>query len=212
MAKNTIFSLIITLFLAPSLGAHPVSFKGGYSFMAFHQADMTDWQLLYTFHPRSAIGVDYIKDSMEPESRYFLIPRLSWLVKRWNSLESQGNLYVYGGVGVARQGALTQAAALGAVEADYETQEVYVSGKATQLRAEHLNALEIYQLRAGFAPYVGESGDLHAWLIGQAQYLPNATMESLRVGPVLRLFHRNVLWELGLTTQGSWNFNFMVHW
>ena len=212
MLRKAQFLALIPILFGSLSFAHPVSFKGGYSFMAFNQSDMFDWQLLYTFHPKHALGVDFIRDTMEPQERYFLIPRLSWLVHRWNEFDSQANIYVYGGVGIARKGDRTELAAEGAIEADYETRKIYFSGKATAVAARNFDTLAIYQLRAGFAPYVGEANDLHAWLIGQLQYLPFAPEESLRIGPVLRTFYKNVLWELGVTTKGSWNFNFMVHW
>lgn len=211
LRKAHFFALMFTLWAPFSFG-HPVSFKGGYSFMAFNQSDMYDWQLLYTFEPKLAVGVDFIRDTMEPQERYFLIPRLSWLVQRWNEFDSQANIYVYGGLGLARKGDRSETAAEGAIEADYETRKVYFSGKATAVAARNFDTLAVYQARAGFAPYVGEANDLHAWLIGQLQYLPFAPEQSVRFGPVLRMFYKNVLWELGVTTKGSWNFNFMVHW
>jgi len=180
--------------------------------MAFNQADMLDWQLLYTFHPKLSLGVDFIRDTMEPQERNFLIPRVSWLVRRWNETDSQANIYVYGGVGVAHKGDLTAPAVEGGVEMDYETRSLYFSGKAQIIAARNFNTLAVYQLRAGFAPYVGEANELHSWIIAQAQYLPYAPENSLRVGPVLRMFYKNVLWELGVSTKGNWNFNFMVHW
>lgn len=180
--------------------------------MAFNQADMLDWQLLYTFHPKLSLGVDFVRDTMEPQERFFLIPRMSWLVKRWNETDSQTNIYVYGGVGAARKGDLTEPAVEAAIESDYETRSIYLSGKAQVIAAKNFNTLAVYQLQAGFAPYVGESNELHSWLLARVQYLPFAPEQSVRVGPALRMFYKNVLWELGVTTRGNWNFNFMVHW
>ena len=212
MLKRTQLFISCIIIGAPLSLAHPVSFEDGWSFMAFNQSDMYDWQLLYTFKPNLSLGVDFIRDNMELQERYFLIPRLSWLVKRWNETESQANIYVYGGVGAARKGSFSNPAIEGAIEADYETRAVYFSSKAQIVAAQDFNTLATYQLRAGFAPYLGESGELHSWLIGQVQYLPFAAEQSLRVGPVLRMFYKNVLWEFGVSTKGSWNFNFMVHW
>lgn len=201
----------LLLLISGNALAHPVAFKGAWSFMAFNQPDMLDWQLLYSFHRKFSLGVDYFRDTMEGQPRYFLIPRVSWLVNRWYGADSQGNIYVYGGIGAAKKSGADSLAAEGAIEADYETREIYFSGKALVVAANGFDTLTMYQLRAGFAPYVGEFEDLHTWLILQGQYFPNAVDERLRVGPVMRFFYNNVLWELGVTTQGSWNFNFMVH-
>lgn len=180
--------------------------------MAFNQADMLDWQLLYSFERNFSFGLDFYRDTMEGPDRYFLIPRLSWLVNRWNGDGYQANIYVFGGVGAARKNSITEPAIEGALEADYETRQIYFSGKATAVAAKNFDTLAVYQLRAGFAPYQGGFEELHSWLIGQAQYLPYARENRWRVGPVLRLFYKSVLWEVGVTTQGNWNFNFMVHW
>lgn len=211
LGKSKVYALWLLTYGALAFG-HPVTFKGGWAFMAFNQPDMYDWQLLYTFKPKLSLGVDFIGDSMEPRERYFLIPRLSWLVKRWNEADSQANIYVSGGVGLANKGSLNHPAVEGAIEADYETRSIYFSGKAQIVAAQGFNTLALYQLRAGFAPYLGESGELHSWLIGQVQYLPFAPDQTLRVGPVLRMFYKNVLWELGVSTKRTWNINLMVHW
>ncbi len=211
MLLKRIGFLAIPLIFAFSAQAHPVAFKGAWSFMAFNQSDMLDWQLLYSFERQFSLGVNYYRDTMEGPERQYLIPRLSWLVKRWNGDDSQANIYVYGGIGVARKSNLTQLAGEGTIEADYETREVYFSGKATLLGAKGFDNFTQYQLRAGFAPYLTDFSGLHSWLILQALYLPNALQNRMRVGPVLRLFYKSVLWETGITTQGLWNLNFMVH-
>ena len=204
--------LLLGLILGTQVWAHPVAYKGAFSFMALNQKDMLDWQLLYSFERNLSFGLDFIHDTMEGPDRYFLIPRLSWLVHRWNEKDSQANIYVYGGAGVGKMDLGYRTAAEGALEADYETREIYFSGKATVVAAKDFKTLDVYQLRAGFAPYVGEFDSLHSWLIGQVQYVPSSNDEQWRVGPVVRLFYRNVLTELGVSAKGSWNINFMVHW
>jgi len=201
----------ILLFWGGSLVAHPVAYKGAWSFMAFNQPDMQDWQLLYSVARKFSLGVNYIHDTMEGADRYFLIPRVSWLVNRWNGKDYQANIYVYGGIGIAKKNALNEVAGEAAIEADYETRKVYFSGKASAVVAKGFDTLAIYQLRAGFAPYEGGYDEIQAWLIAQAQYLPFAKSEPVRVGPVVRIFYRNVLTEMGVSAQGTWNFNFMVH-
>ncbi len=199
------------LFAPFQLIAHPVAYKGAWSFMAFNQSDMLDWQLLYSFERKFSAGLDFYRDTMAGPERLFLIPRLSWLVNRWNGSDSQTNIYVYGGIGALRTQSDTRWAAEGSLEADYETRQVYFSGKATAVAAKNTQTLAVYQARAGFAPYEGGFEELNAWLIGQFQYFPFANDEQIRVGPFLRLFYRSVLWELGTTTKGDLNFNFMVH-
>lgn len=207
--KNYIFVLISLI--SGVLSAHPVAYKGAWSFMAFNQKDMLDWQVLYSFERNLSLGVEFIHDTMEGPDRYFLMPRLSWLVHRWNEKDSQANIYVYGGAGIGKKELEYRAAGEGSIEADWETRKYYTSGKATVVGAKDFETLTVYQLRAGFAPYVGEFNDLHSWLIAQFQYIPSSKDEPLRFGPVMRFFYRSALWEVGVSTKGNWNLNFMVH-
>lgn len=211
MWRKILNLVCLTGLIVPQAFSHPVAFKGAWSFMAFSQKDMLDWQLLYSFERNLSLGVDFIHDTMEGPERYFLIPRISWLVLRWNEKESQANIYVYAGAGVGKRELDYRTAGEGAIEADWESQKYYVSGKATVVAAKDFETLDVYQFRAGFAPYVGNFDELHSWLIGQVQYIPSSLEESVRVGPVMRFFYRNALWEVGVSARGSWNLNFMVH-
>lgn len=206
------FAILLLAFLAlPAAQAHPVAFQGALGLMSYNQPDMTDWQIAYSLTSKLAVGFDYYRDSMEPTTKSYYIPRLNWLVHRWNGKDHQANLYLFGGYGLVNSGGVNRGAAFGGVEADYETRSIYVSGKATTRIAKDLNDSTMYQARAGIAPYEGDYEGLNTWLILQGQYFPNSAVDKLRVGPVLRFFYRNVLWETGVTSQGMWNFNFMVH-
>lgn len=180
--------------------------------MAFNQPDMLDWQLLYSFERRFSVGADFIRDTMEGTERFFLIPRVSWLVNRWNGEDYQANIYVYAGVGAGRKEGRNELAGEAAIETDYETRKLYFSAKATTVAAKGFDPLVSYQLRAGLAPYEGGFDEIQSWLIAQAQYFPLSHEEPIRIGPVLRVFYRNVLGEVGVSAHGTWNLNFMVHW
>ena len=123
--------------------------------------------------------------------------------------ENFRELLLQGG-GVVKPGA--EGFVEGGVEADYETRAIYLSGKASVVAAKDFETLSVYQLRLGFAPYAGEFDQINSWLIAQAQYIPSSKDEKLRVGPVMRVFYKTVLFELGVSAKGSWNTTFMVHW
>lgn len=204
--------LVIAMWLGAGWAiAHPVSFKGGVGLMFYNQPDSIDWQAVYSVTSNLAVGVDYARDTMMGQERQFVIPRINWLIHRWNGKDYQANLYVYGGYGVANVPGLTHGTIFAGGEADYETRQVYFSGKGYTLQTSSIPDSTVYQLRAGFAPYVGDFEGLNTWVIGQAQYYPGAAAEEVRVGPVLRFFYRNVLWELGTSLRGTWSFNFMLH-
>jgi hypothetical protein len=204
------FFVLISLAFFARAEAHPVAFKGAIGLMAYQQADMLEWQALYSVTNRYSLGVDYIWDTMEGPARRLLLARVNWLAHRWNGSDHQANIYVSAGGGAAFLTGATQGAGLGGLEADYETRRVYFSGK-TQGIFTRGSGYWFHQLRAGFAPYLGDYEGLNTWLIVQLQSFPQASADKLRVGPVLRQFYKNVLWELGVSSQGAWSFNFMVH-
>ncbi len=179
--------------------------------MGYAQPDMMDFQVSYSFTHKFGLGVDYGHDTMEGPERNWAIARLNYLLKRWNGPDYQGNIYLSAGGGVGTKTNVTRPAIFGAVEADYETREIYFSGKASVTAAKDFQTFSYYQLRAGVAPYKADFEGFHSWIILQSQYFPNAASDRLRVGPLLRFFYRNVLWEVGVTTKSSWIFNFMIH-
>lgn len=191
--------------------AHPVAYQGAVALMSSHQKDMSDVQIAYSATPRVAIGVDYRYSSMFGTESQYAIPRVNFLLKRWNGPEQQANLYLYGGYGIAKQGQQLQGAFFGGGEADWESRALYFSAKASTTVAPSFDNLTMYQARAGFAPYQASFEELQAWVILQSQYFPKAFEESFRIGPVLRFFYKNFLWELGATVRGNWNLNLMVH-
>ena len=88
----TIFSL-----LASQAIAHPVAFEGALSLMSYNQADMSDWQIAYSVTPKFALGIDYYRDSMAGVTKNYFIPRVNWLVQRWNGKDHQANIYLSAG-------------------------------------------------------------------------------------------------------------------
>lgn len=204
---------LFLLFFLARLGtahAHPVAYQGAIGLMGYHQADMLEWQALYSVTSWFSFGVDYSWDRMNGPERQVAVGRVNWLAHRWNGRDYQANLYLSAGAGMLERLGTTQGTGLAAVEADYETRKVYFSGKVQSVLAKGAG-FSSYQLRAGVAAYPGEYEGLNTWGIVQLQYFPEAASDQLRVGPVVRFFYRNVLWELGVTSEGLWNFNFMFH-
>lgn len=190
--------------------AMPVAFQGALGVMSYNQPDFTDWQVSYSVTNRIGLGVDGIRDAMGVE-QYYAIPRANFLLHRWNGSDFQANVYVYGGYGMAKRESVVQGAGFFGGEADYETRRLYVAGKASSLMARGFEDSTTYQLRLGVSPYLADFESLQSWLILQATYYTRQSPEQLRIGPVLRFFIKNILWEVGATAKGTWNINFMIH-
>lgn len=206
---------LFTLFGSlPKAFAGPISYEGGWMFSTENQPDYVNWQVSYSLKPWFSLGADYAYDKMEggnADPKNYGIVRGNFLLKRWNEMDSQGNIYLYGGAGGVKAGDVTGAAWLGGIEADWETRKIYTSAKAQYLDSDKFGASSMYQARFGVAPYLTKFENLHTWVILQVQYFPDAFEEKLKVSPLMRFYIDNVLWELGVSARGTWSFNTMVH-
>lgn len=120
------------------------------------------------------------------------------LLKRWNEKHSQANLYVKTSLGVAdafESG--TDLAGFVEVAADWETRRVFTEYK---IRARDVGFDDdvIHMARLGVAPYIGDYGDLHTWLMVDVEHQSEGNPDFL-VTPVARFFYGVQLVEIGYT-------------
>lgn len=201
------------LLTAPSQ-AGPISYEGGWMFSTENQPESINWQLFYSLKPWFSFGADYSYDNMEGpgfDAKNYGLLRGNFLLKRWNEMESQGNIYIVAGAGGVRSEDTTAGAWLGGIEADWESRKLYTSAKAQFLDSNKFEGSQMYQARVGMAPYLTKFENLHTWVILQVQYYPDAFKEKVNVSPMMRFYIDNVLWELGVSARGTWSFNTMVH-
>ncbi|MCX7978954.1 MAG: hypothetical protein N2578_08120 [Bdellovibrionaceae bacterium] len=201
-----VVTIIILLLSCAALG-HPVSFKGGWEIQSLNRANkFNQTDLTHSLESNFAIGLSWL----QIQQTQSLLGRLNWLVHRWNNQSSQANLYLSVGQGVEKSLNKESGVSLGALEADWESRHYYTSMKylskfhndMPHANLEHLTA------RIGFAPYLAEFDEMSTWYILQGEKLSG---EQLEVSQVLRFYHRNVLWEVGVSFQGNLLFNFMLH-
>jgi hypothetical protein len=197
--------------LSLSVWAGPISYEGGWMLSTENQKDSIDWQVSYSFKHWLSIGPQYVYQRMVGSSLEYGLVRANYLVKRWNKTDSQGNIYLFGGAGGAKRASDKSAAWMGGLDADWESRRIYTAFRAQFLDSKDFPAEPAYQARIGMAPYLTKFENLHAWVILQTQYFPEATREKLVVTPLMRFYIDNVLWELGVSARGTWTFNTMIH-
>lgn len=169
--------------------ASPVIYQGGQMIDTAFDSKSTDIQWAYSLTSHMAVGYRYFQSFSEGTPLHMV--QVNGLINRWNEENSQGNLYLMGGIGAQDQ---TIAPYLGA-EADWESRAYYVAASVEQFWMQEPSNKIV--LRAGFAPYLAEYEDLHTWLILQAVQLNTGTETTQWVMPVIRLFKDNVLTEFG---------------
>ena len=135
------------------------------------------------------------------EMRFYL-PQLDYLVHRWNEKDFQANIYADGAYGAQWFGGQTSTAGVVTLDSDIETRTLYAAGR---LQANLVSrGPNIYQteLRLGAAPYKADFEELASWLIVAIQSNPQLT-RNIVVTPMVRLFYKSALVELGSSFQGD---------
>ena len=178
--------------------ARPVSYMGGWTFIEESNRQSTAALVHYTPSPKWSLGLrsewvrdsDFVMTAIQP----------TYLVKRWFGKDYQANVYLNGGFGVASgisgNPLSTTAAGFVGVMADWETRRLFAGYTARYLDAGHFDDSAMQIVRLGWAPYEGDTNDLHTWLMLEVDQR-SGLEDSVSVSPVLRLFKGPALLELG---------------
>lgn len=208
--KKTVLILALSL-LSTMAWAHPVSFKKGIGFMSYNSPTMNEVLLAYSFNSQFAVGSTYLRDA----DSEFYIPRANYLVKRWNNEDSQANIYLSGGAGYENFNSKSYGVRLGEFVIDWEDRKYYTSLQHLYLNRDNdKNTLlpknyNHTKARVGFAPFLADYNDLNVWLILQGEKHNNE--KQIELTQFLRFYMKNVLWEVGAGSKGTFAFNFMIH-
>ena len=201
----------ILLFSGSIAVAHPVSFKDGIGLMSYNTSKMNELLLTYSFNYDFAVATTYIHEKKSE----FYVPRLDFLLKRWNNDDSQANLYLSVGSGVEKYNLVSTNVKLAEFIADWEDRSYYTYVEQLyMLRDNDQNPLWVERddnhskLRLGFAPFLADYNDLNVWFI--TQFTKHNT-EDIETTQFMRFFIKNALWEVGADFNGGFAFNFMIH-
>ncbi len=194
--------------------AHPVIYKDGLVVSSSNMKSFSDNQIMYSWSNRWASGLNYWRFTKEDRNSEFAFLKTNYLLKRFNGENSQGNIYLHGGFGIAdseleRKG--TNEAYMTGVDIDWETRRIYTALKYYYFTSPKFTDIEMTQARIGFSPYEAGFEQLQTWFMLQAMYMP-VTDREVSITPLVRFFYKNVLWEIGSSTRGEWLLNFMVHY
>ncbi len=193
--------------MAPPAAARPISYPGGWSVMSVNDAAMNSVEVLHTLTP--ALSVGWRHDYDRAADAHGDAGEINLLLARRNTKNAQANLYLKAGAGIAYDGrGKTGALAYGGIAADAETRRWYVSYSNEFLTTGGLYDKAAHSARIGVAPYVGDYGDLHTWLMLQADFDPRQD-DTFRLTPLVRLFRGTTLGEAGFAPGDGLYFHIM---
>jgi hypothetical protein len=203
---------VVILGWAHAAYARPVSYPTGWTVMQMNDADTNALHVHYSPTARYSIGykVEYWRD----EEWQFHGAQLNYLIKRWNRPASQANLYMKSGFGVAYSDfdaydGITEPAAFTGFAADWEDRRYFTSYEARAFEAGNIDRFFMQKARVGIAPYIGEYGDIHTWLMLEAKHTPSAR-DNVTLTPLIRIFKSETLAEFGVSDQGNILFNWTL--
>jgi hypothetical protein len=194
--------------------SHPVIYKDGFVASSSNMSSYSDNQLLYTFSPKWATGLNHWRFTKGKDNTELGLARLNYLLWRKNAEDSQANIYLLSGAGIMDseiEKKATRGAFMGGFEADWETRTLYTSLKYYHFSAPAVSDISMTQARVGISPYEAPFESLQTWFMVQAMLMPEVESDVI-LTPMLRFFYRNVLWEVGSSTRGEWMLNLMVHY
>lgn len=191
--------------------AGPMGFKDSWMAMGDVGPNWREGWVNYAFTARDAAGAGALYMRSDDKRRSRDVQELTYtrLAQRWNTKESQANLWLVGGVGAVQGNDFSGSKLLLApgVQVDYETTRVYVSAAARLYRARGINH-DYASVRAGFSFYEVDYEETQPWLIVEARRMRGLS-DKLEITPMLRLINKGYFVEAGVNNSRQWRLNFM---
>ena len=203
---------IAALIAAQSLAhAGPMGFKDSWMAMGDLSPNWREAWVNYAMTSRDAVGggLLYMRSDDKRQTRTLTEATYTRLLKRWNTKESQANVWLLGGIGAVEGNDFSGSKLMLApgVQLDYETTRVYVSTTARLYRASGINH-DYGSVRAGFSFFEADYDETQPWFIVEARRMRGLS-DKLEITPMLRLINKGYFIEAGVNYSRQWRFNFM---
>jgi len=200
--------------LCNSAYARPVSYPGGWTSMISNNGSNNAVHIHYSPTANYSLGVrsQYNRD----KEFWFNGVQVNNLIKRWNEPDSQANFYLKSGAGVTRSDygdydGKTAGTFFTGIALDWEDRRFFTSYENTYFDAGDIDDHYAQSARVGVAPYIGDYGDLHTWMMVLLDHEPEAE-HPVTVTPLVRMFKDVHLVEAGLSNRGEVTLNWVIRY
>ena len=194
--------------------ARPVSYPGGWTGMFQNNGDRNSAHIHYSPTAKTSIGYKY--EHWRDKEYDIHALQMNNLLKRWNQKDSQANIYLKSGLGIVdgkgkTYDGDTDIAAFTGLATDWENRRYFTSYENRYTKAGGFDDFFTQSARVGIAPYIGDYGDLHTWLMVEVEHTPEAS-DNFTVTPLVRLFKDTHLVEAGMNNHGDVLFNYIYRY
>ncbi|MBL6621730.1 MAG: hypothetical protein ISP24_03485 [Rickettsiales bacterium] len=205
-----IWRLISVLLISFSAFARPVSYSGGVTWMQMNDKYSNSLHLHYSPNAKTSIG--YKGEYFRSKKWQLHALQYNALLKRWNGKASQANIYLKSAFGLAydQDKNLEKEAGFLGLAMDAENRRLFASYENRYLKAADFEELIRHKVRLGVAPYIGDYGDLHSWLMVEISNNEKYEKDSYNITPFVRFFKDVYLVEIGANADGKILFNSII--
>lgn len=191
--------------------AGPMGFKESTMGMGDFGPNWRESWVNHALTSRDALGAGgvWMRSDDKRTTREFGEINYTRLAKRWNTPDSQANLWLLAGAGPVRGNDFAGSRTMFApgVSLDWETTRLYVSSTVRLYRAQGLKH-DYAAVRAGFSFYEADYDETQPWLVVEARRMRSLSQE-IEITPMLRLIHSRYFLEFGINQMKQGRFNFM---
>jgi hypothetical protein len=201
--------VVLLFFINPVMvEARPVSYPGGWTAMG--QVTEEEYSLHTHYSPMAKYSIGMRNELFHKDDIQMHSMQLNYLVKRWNNRDSQANFYSKNGVGFAKDNSDSSVSGFTGLALDWETRRYFTSYENRYIHAGDVMTKFSQSARLGVAPYIGNFGDIHTWMMVQVDHEPkNLDNDHYRVTPLIRLFYDTHLLETGYSDNDQLMINYV---
>ena len=155
----------------------------------------------YHYSPtyKYSLGLEAVKDDYFNTDYSYL--RFTYLIDRKNTNYSQRNLYFQSGLN--SKGFKNN---FYGIHGDWETRRWFIGFGYKKISHDSIDYEDKF-IQFGLAPYLGEYGDFHTWIMMKSK--KNSLSENWSTFPVLKFFKGNFLIEFGYNDETEWDSHIM---
>ena len=215
MADNlSYFWFLIAMIFSSFIEARPVSYPGGITLMQMNDTNKNSFHLHYS--PTAEVSFGYKFEYWREKEFNINALQMNNLLKRWNKKNSQANIYFKSAVGNAysdkgRFDEEIDFSGFVGLSTDWEDRNYFVQYENRYTKAGKFHNFFKQSMRLGWAPYTGDYGDLHTWLMFRLEHMTNST-QAFNLTPHIRFFKDVHLLEIGANLKGKINLNYVFRY
>ncbi len=189
--------------------ARPVSYPDAWTVMLRNDVNQNSAHVHYTLDTLHSVGLRLRYD--REDDFVFTGAQLNRLIKRWNKVDSQANLYGRIAIGQVsdnlddvemRLKRESDEGLFFGVSGDWETRRYFVSAAAEHWDNGRFGEFSEFHGRLGIAPYVANTGALHTWIMVEGHHRPESR-NKVGASALLRFFKGPSLLEVGVDDTGA---------